>query len=205
MMNLSKISNTMTVISLFIISFGVQIIKLKTIDFMLFALPWSIVFMMIAYYAVPSLSFHVSYFHLTCYYLNLRVARVRKRFKRHKSQNLIKNDLLGFKQLLEYINCLNQTFWQPILMVLCFPWSGVGILNVYQIFYSQASLIFRIVYFQFVIFDFQLVSFIVLSASQLSSSISRIHLDLNQISIKSKIENIQFNLKVKYYFNFIKN
>jgi hypothetical protein len=169
---------------------------LELTDFMCFGLPWSLLYFVTFYYAISINLFHINYFHLTCYYLSIKMERIRERFVTDMSGNSIENRLVNLNNALMDINDLNKEFWKPILATLCYHFSGFIIFNVYQAFYSKVSTIFIIAYADFSIFNLQLNSLILLSASRLSSAVSRIYFNLNQVNIKMKDKKISSKIKV---------
>jgi hypothetical protein len=179
-----------------IITFGVQIMNLQMIELILFGIPWSIIFITTCYYGICSFLFHVSYFNLTCYYLIQNVERITKKLKSNMSHDSLVNTAIQIDNVNKLIYDLNRGFWKPIIMILCFSFSIPIIFNVYLLFYSEVSIVVRLVYANFVIFDFLIISLLIILPSQLSSSMSRVYLCLNRMSVKSKCRAIQTKLKV---------
>jgi hypothetical protein len=173
-----------------------QIINLGIKDFLLFGMTWNLLFLFISYYGFSSYVFDVGYFHLTSYYLLIRINRILDQFKKKMSENSLKSRLIRLNKFLKLIERYNHGCWSQIILVYCTLFSMVAVFMMYNVFFSHASYFLVVVYIFYMIFLSQFISIFILNASRIKSSIDRIYISLNQVNSKLKIRNISNKLKV---------
>jgi len=137
----------MIALFLFVLSFGVQFIKIELIDYILFGLPWSFMFVFFAYYASSSLCFHAGFFQLICYYLTLKFKRLNQKLGHEiKSMRSLKRKLIELNELLKLVNDYDNGFWSTVVTIIGGGYSVSITLAIYQILFNKSGILFALAY-----------------------------------------------------------
>jgi hypothetical protein len=198
-MKMSKIMIVMTNIVGFIVSFIVPLMKQNTLDFILFGLPWSIVFVSACHSCCSTIWFHATYFHLTCFHLTIIMKQMNARLTKRMSIKSLKRKLTKLNDTLSMIYDRSNAsrFWSQVVLSMALGLTGVVILNAYQALFNNSQAILTIAYAQLMLLTFICISVFILSASLLNAEIIKSYLLLIRINTKYQLQNITVKLKVR--------
>lgn len=173
----------------------------KTIYEILFiSLPWSLFFALNCYYFCCAIGYQITYFHIICYYLYLKLKiineEIQERVKSKNSKGSIIDVLKNFYALYSEISIYNNQFWSKfivsIYLIFIIPLSTV----LYMLIFSSTYLIVKII--GIYSFTFALLIFIVMfvSAILINNQMKATYKLLNQYFLTFKQRRCANRVKV---------
>jgi hypothetical protein len=188
----------------FIFSFLVSFIPLSIgreyCDIIFYSIPWSLIFGISAHYSTSIHAFQVTYFHIICLYLNIKLSKINEKIKssiNRKSRNGFNRILMkSLKSLISEFISFNEIFWSKFVAMFFLIYICLICIMLYVAIYGQMGFIIRLISLYASLFFIAFFSLLSITASANIREFCKTYRLLNTFLLNKKAIPITIKFKV---------
>lgn len=168
-------------------------------DLIIYGIPNSLMFQMMAYNAVNIQIYQMLYFHILCNYLKIKIEMFSQDLLINNSKiSNIDLDLKSINSLFLEINEYNTTFWSKYLLSLWLTFGSLNVIITYLVLFATLSPIIRFIFSYCLIFFITLFLIVIFNASSVNYESNKFFKILTNVMISYFVANKWKSIRRKF-------